>query len=266
MNNRFDRIEAQLQRFIEGHTDRLFRSIEIEKKLAHRLVQAMQAQLEEQEDGRMVAPALYTLFIHPHYAKDVYANTVLLEKLAHHLKESAEKNGVDFPAAPEIAVIPDGAVPKGEFKIQAIGFDDVIEETKGITVGNPIDSDMKPDKAFMIVGGSKIVSLDENIINIGRHLDNHLVLEDARVSRQHAQLRALDGAYMLFDLNSSGGTFVNGIKVNHATLLPGDVISLAGVTLVYGEDAIQSWEETQEYRLTTSDPDAPNSETLISGQ
>ena len=266
MNNRFDRIEAQLQRFIEGHTDHLFRSIEIEKKLAHRLVQAMQAQLKEQEDGRMVAPTLYTLFIHPHYAKDVNANTVLLKKLAIDMQESSEKYGVVFQAAPEIAVIPDGAVPKGEFKIQAIGFDDVLEETKGITVGNPIESDMMPEKAFMIVAGGKIISLEENIINIGRHLDNHLVLEDARVSRQHAQLRALDGAYILFDLDSYGGNFVNGIKVNQATLQPGDVVSLAGVTLVYGEDAIQSWEETQEYRLTPSDPDAPNSETLLSGQ
>ena len=127
----------------------------------------------------MVDPTLYTLFSHPHYAKDVNANTVLLKKLAIDMQEAAEKYGVVFQAAPEIAVIPDGAVPKGEFKIQAIGLDDVLEETKGITIGNPIESDMMPDKAFMIVAGGKIISLEENIINIGRHLDNPLVLEDA---------------------------------------------------------------------------------------
>ena len=214
----------------------------------------------------MAAPELYALYVHPYYAKDVSANTVLLNSTAQHLQDSAEQNGIDFPVAPRISVIPDGAVPKGEFQIQAIGFDDEVEETKGITVENLIESDIMPEKAFMIVQADKIVSLEENIINIGRHLDNHLVLEDARVSRQHAQLRAMNGVYMLFDLDSSGGTFVNGERTSQAALQPGDVISLGGVTMVYGEDAIRTWEETQEYRRTPNKPDAPNSGPLISGQ
>jgi pSer/pThr/pTyr-binding forkhead associated (FHA) protein len=41
---------------------------------------------------------------------------------------------------------------------------------------------------------------------------------------------------MIFDLNSTGGTFVNGKRVTQSMLYPGDVISLAGVPLIYGQE------------------------------
>jgi pSer/pThr/pTyr-binding forkhead associated (FHA) protein len=75
------------------------------------------------------------------------------------------------------------------------------------------------------------------VINLGRRADNHIVIDDPHVSRQHAQLRVIDNRYVIFDLESAGGTFVNNSRVEQATLFPGDVISLAGAELVYGQDA-----------------------------
>ena len=73
-------------------------------------------------------------------------------------------------------------------------------------------------------------------MNIGRRQDNDVVIEDARVSRSHAQLRKVHDGYVIFDLNSSGGTFVNGLRITQQTLKAGDVISMAGVGVIYGED------------------------------
>jgi pSer/pThr/pTyr-binding forkhead associated (FHA) protein len=67
-------------------------------------------------------------------------------------------------------------------------------------------------------------------------MDNQLVIDDPRVSRLHALLRAVHGQHILCDLNSSGGTFINGQRITQQALRPGDVISLAGFTLIYGED------------------------------
>jgi pSer/pThr/pTyr-binding forkhead associated (FHA) protein len=67
-------------------------------------------------------------------------------------------------------------------------------------------------------------------------LDNQLVIDDPRISRNHAQLRAIKGRYVIFDLNSTGGTFVNGQRTSQSVMYPGDVISLAGVPLVFGQD------------------------------
>ena len=78
--------------------------------------------------------------------------------------------------------------------------------------------------------------LTQAVINIGRRLDNTLVVDDPRVSRNHAQIRAIKGRFVLFDLNSTGGTFVNGQRTNQTVLYPGDVISLAGASLIFGQD------------------------------
>ncbi|MCI0476689.1 MAG: FHA domain-containing protein, partial [Anaerolineales bacterium] len=93
-----------------------------------------------------------------------------------------------------------------------------------------------PSNAFLIVEGVKVFPLTLAVINIGRRLDNQLVIDDPRVSRNHSQLRAIKGRYVLFDLNSTGGTFVNGQRINQSVLYPGDVISLAGVALIFGQD------------------------------
>ena len=92
-----------------------------------------------------------------------------------------------------------------------------------------------PEDAFLIVDGVKVIPLTAPLIRIGRRLENNLVLDDPRVSRSHAELRAINGRYVLFDLNSTGGTFVNGLKITQSVVYPGDVISLAGVNLVYGQ-------------------------------
>src|SRR5512146_2157675 len=92
-----------------------------------------------------------------------------------------------------------------------------------------------PEDAFIIVDGIKVIPLNQPLIRIGRRLENNLVLDDPRVSRTHAELRAINGRYVLLDLNSTGGTFVNGLRITQSVVYPGDVISLAGVNLVYGQ-------------------------------
>jgi pSer/pThr/pTyr-binding forkhead associated (FHA) protein len=93
-----------------------------------------------------------------------------------------------------------------------------------------------PESAFLIVDGVKEFRLRRQVINIGRRLDNDLVVDDPRVSRHHVQLRSIKGRFVLFDLNSSGGTFINGQRASQSILYPGDVISLAGVSLIFGQD------------------------------
>jgi pSer/pThr/pTyr-binding forkhead associated (FHA) protein len=98
------------------------------------------------------------------------------------------------------------------------------------------EADNIPENAFLIVEGVKVHPLNESVVNIGRRLENQLVIDDPRVSRNHAQLRAIKGRFVLFDLNSTGGTFVNGQRTSQTVLYPGDVISLAGVALIFGQD------------------------------
>src|SRR5512140_516329 len=92
-----------------------------------------------------------------------------------------------------------------------------------------------PEDAFVVVDGVKVIPLGQPLVRIGRRLENNLVLDDPRVSRTHAELRAINGRYVIFDLDSTGGTYVNGLKITQTVVYPGDVISLGGVNLVYGQ-------------------------------
>jgi len=67
-------------------------------------------------------------------------------------------------------------------------------------------------------------------------MDNQVIIDDPRVSRAHVQLRVTKGRFAIFDLNSTGGTFINGQRTEKSILYPGDVISLAGVTMIFGQD------------------------------
>ncbi len=57
---------------------------------------------------------------------------------------------------------------------------------------------------------------------IGRHSTNDVILRDARASRCHAQLTIGDGDFVLEDLQSRHGVFVNGERINHQVLRDGD--------------------------------------------
>jgi len=64
-------------------------------------------------------------------------------------------------------------------------------------------------------------------VSMGRASENHLVFRDSTVSRKHARLFSREGMWMVEDLGSKNGTFLNGEPVEEpARVLPGDEISL----------------------------------------
>ena len=89
--------------------------------------------------------------------------------------------------------------------------------------------------AYLIVN-SEVYKINGALTNMGRKLDNHIVLNDPRVSRNHAQIRMVDNHYILLDLNSTGGTMVNGKKISKSVLYSGDSISLAGLVIKFVQD------------------------------
>lgn len=54
---------------------------------------------------------------------------------------------------------------------------------------------------------------------IGRSANNAIVINDAEISRRHVQLTPQSGSFVIEDLGSTNGTFVNGIRLNRPALL-----------------------------------------------
>src|SRR5579883_305075 len=93
--------------------------------------------------------------------------------------------------------------------------------------------------AFVIVhpsGNRTRTPIDHAPFSIGRQADNSLVLRDNRASRQHARILIENGEYVLEDLNSRHGTFVNGERATRRVLTNSDKIEFGvpdSYTLVF---------------------------------
>ncbi len=75
----------------------------------------------------------------------------------------------------------------------------------------------------------KAIELNQDRMTIGRDATNEIVINDPEVSRQHARLTAQIGGYILEDLGSTNGTFVDGEKLIGPHLLkPGETVQLGG--------------------------------------
>ena len=68
---------------------------------------------------------------------------------------------------------------------------------------------------------------------IGRDTSNHVSLDDDRASRHHARIKKRDRLYVIEDLDSKNGTYVNGDRVSNATLQSGDKILIGDTELVF---------------------------------
>jgi hypothetical protein len=160
----------------------------------------------------------------------------LAERLGELVHQVALETGVPVTTRLSLAIESAGHVPQGTAVVEVSPerFD------KGITVAQPAgDADalrtVRTLDAFLIVGGKHHFALDRPLTRLGRRLDNDLVLDDPGVSREHAQIRWRFGRFVVIDLNSRGGTFVNGEAVDESVLTAGDVIRLSKVSLIYGE-------------------------------
>ncbi len=101
---------------------------------------------------------------------------------------------------------------------------------------------MSPASSRLIVrtgpNPGMVFDLTKDVTVLGRDVTNDIVLGDSEISRQHARLSRTPGGYLLEDLGSTNGTFVNGERlVAPRVLNHGDVIAL-------GENVTLSFEST----------------------
>ena len=93
---------------------------------------------------------------------------------------------------------------------------------------------------LIILSGAGLSSrylLDSNNVKIGRDLNNEICFDDITVSRSHALIEKVDGSYVIKDLGSLNGTYVNAVAVKNAVLKAGDEIQVGKyhLTLFVGE-------------------------------
>jgi len=84
--------------------------------------------------------------------------------------------------------------------------------------------------------------ITKNLIKIGREPDNDIVVDSAGLSRHHAKIEEIGEDYVLSDLGSTNGTFVNKKKITQVTLQHADKIIVGKHLIIFQSE--QEEEET----------------------
>lgn len=258
-----NRLEENIRVLIEGEngSDGVPRKIhrQLERKVRLAMMEGILKQVNEADpdEWMLIAPDQYILMLPPSQAELVLTHPLELDCLAHQLENIAQQQGITFMVPPLVRVV---ANPQSieimvftDFSHKGLGDSRTsqLEDILGSFSGSPPN---RLPMAYLVVNGLTTFSISEPVINIGRDPSNQLCLEDMRVSRLHAQLRFVQDHFVIFDLDSKGGTFVNGVAVTSQVLKPGDVILIAGIPLVYGQELSDQGDYTQELPI---DPPTP---------
>jgi DNA-binding NtrC family response regulator len=114
-----------------------------------------------------------------------------------------------------------------------------LNDTRILSLKNEV---AKVEKITGTLGGDKTFSFAPLPFKIGSARDNHLVVQDEYVSSRHAEVVADGQGYLLRDLNSTNGTYINGRKITEVYISAGDEIRV-------GESLIKISSSKQEEKI-----------------
>lgn len=242
-----ERFEIMAQRWAERSLGRLFGGrldpVEISADLARAI--------ENNQQGGY-APNEFRVQLHPVDYADMRTKWPdVAAILAHYVLQISRELRLQLATDPTVELVASPDIARHYAHIHAAHKAVPIEETavfRPIREYDPLAMLHERD-AFLIVNGRRHVPLDKPQLTIGRRTDCDIVVEGRTVSRRHAQLRWRFGKFIIYDLGSRAGTFINGERVEECVLRVGDLVQLADVKLIYGEGSA----ETQQMRAVDDD-------------
>jgi len=229
--------------------------VEIAKELVKAMLKNKQVSISQ-----VYVPNIYRVFLHSSdWGPLASFGDVFLVELSKYLVAEAQRNGYTFLTKPAIELHADETVNPRSMVVE-VDFDDTIEVDWGDEEDNDYvdESDWRENTTIfresaktnlpveevkgrnshyfleIIEGPDKGQSfpLQDSDVFVGRHGQCGLVLHDPEVSRRHLKIAHGENGWLLDDLGSTNGSFVNGQRITHQTATPGDRIQIGQSVLV----------------------------------
>ena len=89
---------------------------------------------------------------------------------------------------------------------------------------------------FVVLHGPKAgarYALDTDVVTLGRHPNSAIFLDDISVSRRHAEVQRLGSRYVVRDVGSLNGTYIERERVDEHDLADGEVLQIGRFKLVF---------------------------------
>lgn len=243
-------LESKIAGLVEGTFSRAFRSevrpVEIARKLAR--------EMEEHQShsvSRVYVPNEYAVYLSPQ-DRERFAGFErdLVDELAGYLLEHARRERFALMSKPVIAFRTDERLRLGEFGIQARLVEPAADPSEAPVQGDsghtmvysvadrlqePLEerARQRDARALLVMDGKRLV-VGAGGATLGRSRSCDIVVDDANVSRRHAEVRPRGGSWTIADLGSTNGVTVNGVRVERPqTLKPGDRVELGTTVLTF---------------------------------
>jgi hypothetical protein len=251
-------IEHRIESLVEGVFGRAFRShvqpVELARKLAKEMDEHKTISI-----SRVYVPNEYVLYLAPR-DREQFATyeASLLTELADYLSEHARREGYSLLSSPRVQLEEDDDLGVGEFGIATRMVQPqrarAVEEEQVVAAPEPSQTRVfkaraaataavsaqeaeelglahEPVAHLHVAGRRHALSPDGTVMGRSRECD--ITLDDANVSRRHAEVRLKDGAWWIVDLGSTNGIEVNGERVDKARLADKDRIVLGRTEVVF---------------------------------
>jgi hypothetical protein len=230
------RLEGTLERLVESAFTSFFRKPVSAHDMAVKLARSMTSNTQPSQDGdvRPIAPDRYVIHLNKEVCdKFAKSQETVTNELAQQMIDLAAKLGYRLVEHPQVLFQADTKLRTGDLTVDS-SHSAVAPST---AMMQPIKMPTaQPMFSCHLLVGERAITLTQAIVNIGRSDENTIIVEDAFVSRHHAQLRLRNGVYLLFDVDSKSGTFVNDIAVREHRLQSGDVIRIGNTKLIFVVD------------------------------
>jgi hypothetical protein len=247
-------LEAKLGGIVEGAFGRAFKTSVQPVELAHKLAKEMEEN-QMVSVSRVYVPNHYRVFLSPRDREQFQSYEPALRKeLSDYLLEHARQERLALTSRPQIEFHTDDRLELGEFGIQAqlLGGP---EEDAELAEAGPSAGDFghtmvySPDREaarplepapdrrqpLLIAEGRRNVLSGERVM-VGRSRECDVVVSDPNVSRRHIELRRGERGWAAVDLGSTNGMKINGRRLGHAELEPGDRITIGITDLTFELD------------------------------
>ncbi len=249
-------VETTIANLVEGTFGRIFRSEVRPMELARKLAREMDSH-RTFSVSRVYVPNEYAVWLSPQdRARYRGIEQEVVDELCGYLLEHARREDLIMASQPRVVFHTDEDLALGEFGIQAslVRPGEAPEELPVPATGGPAEhgntmiysasarlrgpvqgaqARRRPPRALLAVGGRRLL-IPSDGGTIGRSRDCAIVLEDAGVSRQHAELRPDEDGWIVQDLGSTNGVLVNGRRIPGAqTLQDGDRLELGSTEVVF---------------------------------
>jgi pSer/pThr/pTyr-binding forkhead associated (FHA) protein len=232
------RFEDLAQRLIEGSLARILQ----ERLSAHEVLRALVRAIEDAQvlnaQGEAVAPNHFWVTVSEQdLAPLEYFHPTLADELAENVRQTILYMGYKLDMPPRVLLRGLAEMPQRYLRVTARWLP---TEVSAHDAESNLTEQPKvlPRKPFLIIDGRRQVALNAELVRVGRSRDNSVIVDDRRVSRHHLELRWQPelSQFLCVDLDSSGGTKLNGYPIKECTLEAGDVVAMGGYEMIYGEE------------------------------